>query len=88
MASVVPEVGARFMSTKLGKGQRRVWELVESLPVGQTERWPSCERHTLRCIEESGFTPEYEYGVGCEMNVEDAWFTERTDMARVQGAAK
>jgi hypothetical protein len=75
----VPPVGARF-EFRYSRLERRVYELVESLPEGKVH---SCDRHTLRLVEEEGFQPERAGGIGFEFQTEDAWFTTRTDARRV-----
>jgi hypothetical protein len=72
-------------------GAHRVWELVESLPLeGLAHRHNplrhGCDRHTLRLVEEAGFTRAYTYGVGHEIHVEDAWF-DRPDFTRLPATA-
>ncbi len=72
-------------------GAHRVWELVETLPLeGLKHRHNplrhGCDRHTLRLVAETGFTPAYTYGVGHEMHVEDSWF-DRPDLQRLDAKA-
>lgn len=70
-----PEIGTRYALT-YGKA-RRVWRLAERVTPAEAIRrgQHSCDRNRLRLVEEQGFTPAYSYGIGCDIYVEDAWFT-------------
>lgn len=41
------------------------------------------DRHTIRVIAEEGFPVDSSYGLGFELQVEDAWFVYRTDARRL-----
>lgn len=80
----IPPVGTRFEFRPF-HGCRRVYELVESLPreraVSATRN--GCDRHTIKVLEEEGFPVDSAYGLGFELQVEDAWFIYRTDARRL-----
>lgn len=80
----IPPVGTRF-EFKPFRGARRVYELVESLApehAASADR-NGGDRHTLKVIEEEGFPVDSSYGLGFELQVEDAWFVYRTDARRL-----
>lgn len=70
---VIPPVGSRILIAH--KGSHRVYELTETLPAGtpSTENRHGCDRHTLHCVEESGYIAGHQ-AIGTDMHVEDAWF--------------
>jgi len=80
----IPQIGARF-EFKPFRGARRVYQLVESLSPEQAASSTRCggDRHTIRVVEEVGFPIDSSYGIGFELQVEDAWFIYRTDARRV-----
>jgi hypothetical protein len=79
-----PPLGARFEFRPF-RGARRVYELVESLSAEQAASKTRCgsDRHTIRVVVEEGFPVDSSYGIGFELHVEGAWFSERTDARRV-----
>lgn len=87
MARPIPPLGTRFAFTR--RSERRVYELVASVSpsAARAAGQHGCDRHTLRVVEESGYLPEYQAGIGFEIYVEDAWFTERADAKRLEKAA-
>jgi hypothetical protein len=84
---VTPALGTRFTFTR--GSTRRVYELVASATpeAARAAGQHGCDRHTLRVVEESGYLPEHAAGIGSEIHVEDAWFTERTDAKRLPARA-
>lgn len=84
MTAPVPAVGSRFEFRPF-RGARRVYELVESLSAEQAASSTrcGCDRHTIRVVAEEGFTVDSSYGIGFELQVEDAWFIYRADARRV-----
>jgi hypothetical protein len=78
----IPPIGTRFEFSGGRGGHSRVYQLISSADPAE-----GCYRHTLRLVEESGCLPEHSFGVGSEITVEDAWFTERRDAKRLPAGA-